>query len=60
MADAGDINLGTDMLMEKWGCGRPRDSKNKPKETFLMASSSAFATRRPGRPLGSDTSQTYL
>jgi hypothetical protein len=53
MADAGDINLGTGMLMEKRGRGRPRSSKNKPKDTSLMASSFASAKRRPGRPLGS-------
>jgi hypothetical protein len=53
MAEAGDINLGTGVLMEKRGRGRPRGSKNKPKETSLMASSSASAKRRLGRPLGS-------
>jgi hypothetical protein len=53
MADAGDANLDTGMLMEKRGCDRPRGSKNKPKDAFLVASSSASSRRRPGRPLGS-------
>jgi hypothetical protein len=53
MVDAGDANLGIDMLMEKQGCGRPRGSKNKPKDASLVASSSASAKRRPGRPVGS-------
>jgi hypothetical protein len=41
MADAGDVNLGTGVLMEKRGCGHPRGSKNKPKDASLVASSSA-------------------
>jgi hypothetical protein len=53
MADAGDVNLGTGVLMEKWGCGRPRGSKKKPKDAFLVASSSASVNRCPGRPVGS-------
>jgi hypothetical protein len=53
MVDAGDANLDTGMLMEKRGRSRPRDSKNKPKDASLAASSSASAKRRPGRPLGS-------
>jgi hypothetical protein len=52
MADAGDANLDAGMLMEKRGRGRPRGSKNKPKDAFLVASLSASAKRRPGRPLG--------
>jgi hypothetical protein len=39
--------------MEKWGCGRPRGTKNKPKDASLVASSSASTKRHPGRPLGS-------
>jgi hypothetical protein len=53
MADTSAANLDTSVLMEKWGCGRPRGSKNKPKDASLVASSSASAKRRPGRPLGS-------
>jgi hypothetical protein len=53
MADAGGANLNTGVLMEKRGCGRPRGSKNKPKDVSLVASSSASAKRCPGRPLGS-------
>jgi hypothetical protein len=53
MADAGDANLDTGVLMEKRGCGHPRGSKNKPKDAFLVASSSASAKRCPGCPLGS-------
>jgi hypothetical protein len=53
MADAGDANLDTGMLMEKWGHGHPRGSKNKPKDASLVSSLSASAKRRPGRPLGS-------
>jgi hypothetical protein len=53
MADAGGANLNTGVLMEKWGCGRPRASKNKPKDASMMASSSASVKRCPGRPVGS-------
>jgi hypothetical protein len=53
MADAGAANLDTSVLIEKRGCGRPRGSKNKQKDTSLVASSSASAKRQPGRPLGS-------
>jgi hypothetical protein len=53
MADAGDANLDTGVLMEKWGHGRPHGSKNKPKDTSLVASLSTSAKRHPGRPLGS-------
>jgi hypothetical protein len=53
MADAGGVNLDTGMLMEKRGRSCPRGSKNKPKDASLVASSSASAKRRPGRPLGS-------
>jgi hypothetical protein len=53
MADAGDANLDTGVLMEKRGRGRPRGSKNKPNDASLVASSSASAKCRPGRPLGS-------
>jgi hypothetical protein len=53
MADAGDANLDTGMLMEKRGCGRPRGNKNKLKDASLVASLSASTKQRPGRPLGS-------
>jgi hypothetical protein len=53
MADADAANLDTSVLMEKRGCGYPRDSKNKPKDASLVASSSASAKRCPGCPLGS-------
>jgi hypothetical protein len=48
MANAGDAHLDTGAQMEKQGRGRPRDSKNKPKDTSLVAS------------LGSKTSPRYL
>jgi hypothetical protein len=53
MADAGADNLDTGVLMEKQGCDRPRGNKNKPKDTSLVASSSASAKRCPGCPMGS-------
>jgi hypothetical protein len=53
MADTGDFNLGTDVLMEKQGRGHPRGSKYKPKDTSLVALSSASMNWRPGRPVGS-------
>jgi hypothetical protein len=53
MVDDGNANPDTGMLMEKQGSGRPRGNKNKPKDIFLVASSSASAKRRFGRPLGS-------
>jgi hypothetical protein len=53
MADAGDVNLGTGVLMEKQGRGHPRGSKNKPKDASLVASSSASVKWCPGRPVGS-------
>jgi hypothetical protein len=53
MADVGDVNLGTSVLMEKRGRGHPRGSKNKPKDAPMVASSSVSVKRRPGRPVGS-------
>jgi hypothetical protein len=53
MVDDGNANPDTGVLMEKQGSGRPRGNKNKPKDIFLVASSSASAKRRFGRPLGS-------
>jgi hypothetical protein len=54
MADTSVINLDTSVMVEKHGRGRPRGSKNKPKEaSMVISSSSAPVKRRPGRPLGS-------
>jgi hypothetical protein len=53
MAGAGGANLDVGVMMEKRGRGRPRGSKNKPKDTSMVASSSASVKRHPGRPVGS-------
>jgi hypothetical protein len=53
MADAGYVNLGTGVLMEKRGRGRPRGSKNKLKDASMVASSSASVKRHPSHPVGS-------
>jgi hypothetical protein len=55
MADAGVIDLDVGAVMEKHGRGRPRGSKNKPKDVSMVASSSSMPMKRqrPGRPLGS-------
>jgi hypothetical protein len=54
MVDASVVDLDTGAVIENRGCCRPRDSKNKPKDSSLVASSSsASMKRRPGRPLGS-------
>jgi hypothetical protein len=53
MADAGGANLDAGVQMEKRGRGRPRGSKNKPKDPSTVASSSASMKRHPGRPVGS-------
>jgi hypothetical protein len=53
MADAGGANLDVGVQMEKRGHGRPRGSKNKPKDPSTVASSSASMKRRPGHPMGS-------
>jgi hypothetical protein len=54
MADTGVIDLDTGIAVEKRGRGLPRDSKNKPKDVSMVASSSAAPMkRRLGRPLGS-------
>jgi hypothetical protein len=61
MADTGVINLDTGVVVEKRGRGRPRDSKNKPKEASMaISSSSAPVKRRLGRPLGIITSPKPL
>jgi hypothetical protein len=54
MADTGIIDLDTGVMVEKRGHGRPRGSKNKPKEASMaVSSSSVLVKRRPGHPLGS-------
>jgi hypothetical protein len=54
MADADVIDLDAGAVMEKRGHGRPRGSKNKPKDMSMVASSSVVPMkRRPSRPLGS-------
>jgi hypothetical protein len=53
MADAGGANLDAGVQMEKRGRGRPRGSKNKPKDPSTVASLFASMKRRPGRPVGS-------
>jgi hypothetical protein len=54
MADTSVIDLDTGVVVEKRGCGRPRGSKNKPKEASMaVSSSSAPMKQRPGHPLGS-------
>jgi hypothetical protein len=54
MADTGIIDLDTGVVVEKRGRGRPRGSKNKPKEaSTAISSSSAPVKWCPGRPLGS-------
>jgi hypothetical protein len=54
MADAGVIDLDTGVVVEKRGRGRPRGSRNKPKDISMVASSSAAPMkRRLGHPLGS-------
>jgi hypothetical protein len=53
MADADVVDLDTGALMVKRGRDRSRGSKNKLKDAFLVASSSASMKRHPGRPFGS-------
>jgi hypothetical protein len=53
MVDAGGANLDAGVQMEKQGRGRPRGSKNKPKDPSTVASSSASMKWRPGCPVGS-------
>jgi hypothetical protein len=54
MADTGFIDLDTGAVVEKRGRGRPRGSKNKPKDTSMVVLSSSTPVKRcPGRPLGS-------
>jgi hypothetical protein len=53
MADVGGANLDASVQMEKWGRGHPRGSKNKPKDSAMVASPSTSVKRHPGRPVGS-------
>jgi hypothetical protein len=46
MADAGVIDLDTGAVVEKRGHGRPRGSRNKPKDISMVASSSAMPIKR--------------
>jgi hypothetical protein len=41
MVDAGVTDLDTSVVVEKYGRGRPRSSKNKPKDISMVASSSS-------------------
>jgi hypothetical protein len=48
------MDLDTGVMVKKHGCGCPRRSKNKPKESAMAGSSSSAPVKRcPGRPLGS-------
>jgi hypothetical protein len=53
MADAGGANLDASVQMQKWGRGRPRGSKNKPKDAAIVASPFTSVKRRLGHPMGS-------
>jgi hypothetical protein len=53
MADEGESCLNIGAPMKKWGCGRPRGSKNKASIDAVVALSSALVKRRPGRLAGS-------
>jgi hypothetical protein len=53
MADASESRLNIDAVVEKWGRGHPRSSKNKTTAAAVVASSSALVKRRPGRLAGS-------
>jgi hypothetical protein len=52
MANAGGSHLNIGALVEKRGCGHARGSKNKSKDHAAVASSSAPAKWRLGRPVG--------
>jgi hypothetical protein len=45
MADTCVIDLDTGTVVEKHGRGRPRGSKNKPKDISMVASSSATSMK---------------
>jgi hypothetical protein len=58
MADVDATNYAT---IEKRACGHPRGSKNQPKSTLSLATSSSTpAKRRPGRPLGSKNKKSSM
>jgi hypothetical protein len=53
MADAGVIDQDAGIVMEKLGRNHPCDSKNKPNDMPMVASSAVPMKQRPGHPLGS-------
>jgi hypothetical protein len=53
MADASGSRLNLGAVVEKWGRGRPRGSKNNTIAATVVASSSALGKQCPGRPAGS-------
>jgi hypothetical protein len=54
MVDAGIIDLDTGAVLEKRWHGRPRGSKNKPKDISMVPSLSVAPMKRhPSHPLGS-------
>jgi hypothetical protein len=62
MDDVGATNHDDAAAVEKRGRGRPRGSKNKPKSSVAMAttSSSTPVKHRPGRPLGSKNKKSAV
>jgi hypothetical protein len=60
MADASGSRLNLGALVEKWGRGCPRGSKNKTIAATAVASSSALGKQCPGRPAGSKTKPKAL
>jgi hypothetical protein len=62
VADVGATNHGDAADVEKSGRGRPRGSKNKPKLSLVVAttSSSTLAKCHPGRPLGSKNKKSVV
>jgi hypothetical protein len=53
MADASESRLNIDAVVEKWGRGHPRGSKNKTTTAAVVALSSALVKRCPSHPAGS-------
>jgi hypothetical protein len=62
MDDVGATNHGDAAVVEKCGRGRPHGSKNKPKSSLAMAttSSSTSAKCRPGHPLRSKNKKSVV
>jgi hypothetical protein len=61
MANVNATSSSNVTLVEKWGQGHPRGSKNKPKSTLaVVASSSTSAKHRLGRPLGSKNKKPFV